>query len=486
MLRDLPGWTWDLHEQRWLDQWTQVRAVALANGSLNLEDPAIADIALHAAEPKSRVNTVGRWSAWQRQQIRKGDLESWKTTKLREIPGFRSDILTRADAAAVMILAEYVAWKQDANAPANVVEDDVPLGHWLNTIRRRRATGHLTQTLHDEVVIITPSEGPGKLRWLRDETLWLLGLEALCQFTAREGHCRVPLDHTETLPDTTIALYQWCVRQRHTYRHGRLLPVRAQLVERVPGWQWENHLAPRVSIDIGDARHGERTGYVKGCRCTPCTRANAEKNHQRASRVAAGLPSTDWVDAGPARRHLQQLVSQGAGRRTVVRASGLSRNTITDLLSGTQHRILPETERAILAVGMPQVRAAIGGASLVDAGPTWQLLDDMILRGWPKSWIARELGLGTSLQLSRESVTASNAARVSDLHARLGSRVAPPRRGRQSTPSLNELLNTTGRPNADDRQAEAINWAAARQNPGKTFWAYNADDARVDDAERSA
>lgn len=457
-LRNLPGWTWNLREQRWLDQWAQVYAVANANGALDIEDPAVSSTALHVPEPKSRVNTVGRWAAWQRQLIRRGDLDSWKMTKLLELPGFGCEALAPDDAAAVMILAEYVAWKGDANPPAHVVEDDVPVGLWLNLIRRRRVTGHLAQSLLDEIDICTPSEGPGKLRWYRDETFWLLGLEALRQFVAREGHCRVPDNHSEQLLDTTVALHQWSTRQRYTYRHDQLLPVRAKLLDRVAGWRWECEPAPRVKIDIGDTPHGERTGYVKGCRCTPCTRANNQKNAEREARIAAGLPSTVMVDADRARRHLQHLVAQGATQNALVRASGLSRSNIQNLLSGKRNRVTPETEQTVLALTISQAQAAIGASSLVDAGPTWRLLDDMIARGFPKSWIARELGSGKALQLRRDYVTASSAAKVSELAARLGPLVAPTRRGQAPIPPLDELLSDTVTPGDDDK-ADIIGWA---------------------------
>lgn len=471
-LRNVPGWAWDLREQRWLDQWAQVCAVANARGGLDIEDAAVADIALHAPEPRSRVNTVGRWAAWQRQQIRRGDLDTWKITKLLEIPGFRCEALAPEDAAAVMVLAEYVAWKRDANPPAHVVEDDVPVGRWLNMIRRRRVTGHVGQSLLDEIDICTPSEGPGKLRWYRDETFWLLGLEALRQFAAREGHCRIPDNHSEQLVDTVVALHQWSTRQRFTFRHGQLLPARAQLLERVEGWRWECEPAPRVKIDIGDTQHGERTGYVKGCRCTPCTRANNQKNAEREARIAAGLPSTVMVDAGRAHRHLQHLVALGATQKSLVRASGMNRSHLRNLLLGTQKRITPSVEQTVLAITIAQAQAAIGGGSLVDAGATWRLLDDMIARGFPKSWIARELGCGNALQLRRDYITASSAAKVLELSTRLGPLAAPPRRGRAQIPPLDELLSGPGTP-GDDDETTIVSWA-------RPDWAQTATDGTDD------
>ena len=64
----------------------------------------------------------------------------------------------------------------------------------------------------------------------------------------------------------------------------------------------------------------------------------------------------------------------------------------------------------------------------------------MIARQWPKTSIARELGLGTTLRLSRDTVTAANADKVADLARRLGQRVPPPRRWRQPLPTLGALL----------------------------------------------
>jgi hypothetical protein len=57
----------------------------------------------------------------------------------------------------------------------------------------------------------------------------------------------------------------------------------------------------------------------------------------------------------------------------------------------------------------------------VPAGPSWELLDDLIVRGWPKAWLSRELGGdGRALQLSRTEISARNAAAVADLHAQIG------------------------------------------------------------------
>ena len=288
---------------------------------------------------------------------------------------------------------------------------------------------------------------------------------AIREFVAREGHCRPRFSHFEELPDFSVPLYDWCTRQRHLYRHGQLLPARAQRLEAVAGWQWERQPAPRVLLDIGDTRHGERTGYVKGCHCDECTEANRLKAVERTARAAAGGPTTDLVDASAAREHLADLSAQGASQKSLAGACGLNVKTIVQVLCGETRRILPETEEAIRALSVAAVRSAAAPGTRVDAGPTWDLLDDMIGRGWPKSWIARELGLGNSLQLSRDTITASNADKVAEVARRLGDRTPPPRRRRLPVPSLEELLAAAA-PATDEFDDDAIEWARSLLDQG--------------------
>ncbi|UQX13565.1 DEAD/DEAH box helicase [Candidatus Mycobacterium methanotrophicum] len=460
-LSAMPGWAWDLAEQRWLEQWAQVLGVVQDGAGLDVADPGAAQRELRLSEPRSRVRTIGRWCARQRQLRRGGALDEWRRAKLAEIPGWDWNCIAEDDAQAVDLLGEYVAWKGDANPPADVVEDDVALGAWLNGARRRHATGRLSQVLLDELAVLTPSPGsPGALRWHTSATVWLLGLEALRQFVAREGHCRPSYSHYENLPDYCLPLYDWCARQRHSYRHGQLLSARARMLAQVPGWQWERRPAPRVLLDIGDTRHGTRAGYVKGCRCDACTQANRVSQAHRAAAAAAGGPSTDLVDAAAARAHLISLKGPGVNQKSLARACGLNVKTIAGVMCGDTRRILPDSESAICALTAADVRAAAAPGTQVDAAPTWELLDGMIARGWPKAWIARELGFGTSLRLSRIAVTAANADKVAKLAQRIGERVPPSRRARQPVPRLDAILAAdTG--HSAGINGEALAWAGS-------------------------
>ncbi|UQX13556.1 DEAD/DEAH box helicase [Candidatus Mycobacterium methanotrophicum] len=314
----IPGWAWDLAEQRWLEQWAQVLAVARAGDGIDVADPHTAQRELSLPEARSRVRTVGRWCARQRQLERRGELDEWRRAKLADIPGWDWRCIGEQDARGVDLLAEWVAWKGDANPATDVVEDDVALGAWLNDVRRRRATGGLSQVLLDELAVVTPSPGsPGALRWYTSATVWLLGLEASRQFVAREGHCRPPYSHYEDLPDYGVPLYDWCVRQRHLYRHGQLLAARARMLAQVPGWRWERQPTPRILLDIGDARHGTRTGYAKGCKCEACTQANRVAQARRAQHRPRRRRSGPRPPRRPekSRRYPEIVGARGRGER---------------------------------------------------------------------------------------------------------------------------------------------------------------------------
>ncbi|ORX13062.1 restriction endonuclease subunit R [Mycobacterium xenopi] len=438
-LRALPGWAWDLAEQRWLDQYRQVREVAAHAGGLNVDDPAMAEVALRPREPRSRICTLGRWCAQQRQLARRGDLDPWRKAKLDEIAGWRWAVLDPYDAEAVDLLGEYVAWKGHANPPADVVEDDVALGQWLNGVRRRRATGRLGQSLLDEIAIVCPSsESDGALRWYRPETLWLLVLRRCASSPAGKdiAGCQAPM--TSSCPTYRCRCLTGAPANATTTGTGKCLR-RGHGWKRLPGGSGSAsrpHVCCSISAMHAMAPAPDTSRAAAAQNAPPPTGA-------RKSSAALVPPRADRppISSTPhARGRLRHLVAQGAEHKSLARACGLNVKTIAQIISGETKRILPETEQAIRALSLAGVRAAAAPGTRVPAGPTWELLDDMIARGWPKAWIARELGFGNALQLSTDTVTAANADKVAELAERLADRMPPPRRGRQPLPSLSEIL----------------------------------------------
>jgi hypothetical protein len=182
------------------------------------------------------------------------------------------------------------------------------------------------------------------------------------------------------------------------------------------------------------AEHGTRSEYVRGCRCDQCRAANAAYYHERKARLDRGEPSSlNKVDAGPSRRHLKRLKKAGIGTRMVHELTGCNRNILVGIRKGRRKRCLASTEKAILGVTIQ----AWGDAHLVDAAPTWELLDELINRGWTKTYLARELGSKAktpALQVKKDKVTALTELKVRRLFNRLMNLTPPPRKSRWNNP----------------------------------------------------
>jgi hypothetical protein len=173
-------------------------------------------------------------------------------------------------------------------------------------------------------------------------------------------------------------------------------------------------LRPAAELAAGRA-HGDRLRYIAGCRCNACRGANTAYERARAAARRAG----DWnglVDALTARRHLATLSAAGVGRRTVGEISGVADSILSSVITGRKQSIRARTERAILAV----TEAAKADHALLDAAPTWRLLDSLLAQGYTKAALARALGqTRAALQISRHQVTVRTAYAVERLHAQL-------------------------------------------------------------------
>lgn len=158
--------------------------------------------------------------------------------------------------------------------------------------------------------------------------------------------------------------------------------------------------------------HGTRLRYMAGCRCTPCRAANSRYEcHRRAARLRgewAGL-----VDAAPVRAHLLALSKKGVGYKSVAAACDVAKTILMEVRSGRRLKVRATTARKVLAVDA----TAHAAKALLDARPTWRLIEELLAEGFTKQELARRLGSGArcqppKLQIRRDRITAETAARV--------------------------------------------------------------------------
>lgn len=161
--------------------------------------------------------------------------------------------------------------------------------------------------------------------------------------------------------------------------------------------------------------HGMRARYATGCRCDACREANRtyERERARARRWGQGRR---LVDAAPVIAHIDALRGAGVGTRQIAERAKVSRNVMTLLLQGKRSKLREDNAKRILAVKPED----IADGARVPAGPTRELIRQLLRMGMTRGEIAIELGCVTpALQLKGRTVTVRNARAVAALHARV-------------------------------------------------------------------
>ena len=130
---------------------------------------------------------------------------------------------------------------------------------------------------------------------------------------------------------------------------------------------------------FADREHGTRLRYMAGCKCLRCRVANTEYEKQRARARKAG----DWngiIPAVRAREHVLELGRAGIGYKQVAKLAGVGKTIVAEIRAGTRSRIRARTERQIL--GVTDIDANVAPKALVDARPTWALIEWLLREGY--------------------------------------------------------------------------------------------------------
>lgn len=140
------------------------------------------------------------------------------------------------------------------------------------------------------------------------------------------------------------------------------------------------------------ATHGLRAVYLKGCRCLPCSAANATYEAGRARAHAQGRGNVT-VDATRARAHLLALAKRGVGHHraeALTERAGhrLSFTYLYSVRSGRRRRIRATTEAVILAV-----KAEPADGLKVNSYPTRHLLRCLTGEGFTLEALAGRLNV---------------------------------------------------------------------------------------------
>lgn len=162
--------------------------------------------------------------------------------------------------------------------------------------------------------------------------------------------------------------------------------------------------------------HGYCRYKIDGCRCYTCGWAHACYNDAREESIRRGTWQP-YVDAEPARQHVQQLKIAGVGDRTIAMLAGVDRERVRDLLHGRPERgtpppvqIRPATAAALLSVEL--TLDVLPRNLLIDATGSHRRVQALAVNGWPLARLGARLGTtggNLAMRFKAEHVTATVA-----------------------------------------------------------------------------
>lgn len=168
--------------------------------------------------------------------------------------------------------------------------------------------------------------------------------------------------------------------------------------------------------------HGQRSTYVKGCRCADCRAANSR--YAKLAKYRQDTGRTVMVDAEPIKQHLHKLRAAGVGKRTIASQAGVSQ-TVVDRLLGLNsdrpaERIRPETASRLLGVSTTQ----LANGAYIDAIGTTRRLQALVAIGHSQTSLAERVGwtlanLNVLVLGRRDSVTVATAQLIAQLYDEL-------------------------------------------------------------------
>jgi superfamily II DNA or RNA helicase len=224
-LEALPGWIWRPHQTRWDKGYGFLLKFVEREG--------------HAEVPDQHWEgeyLLGQWVRVQRRAHGANRLDAQRAGLLEALAGWTWVALDERWERAFRALEAYASREGHAVVPDHHVEADFRLGQWVSGQRVLHARGRLSQQRAARLQAV-----PGWV-WNARTDKWERTFALLAEFTAQQGHARVPT--TYTTEDEPLG--SWVATQRRFRRLGQLAPDRAARLEALPGWEWSPRTGPRT------------------------------------------------------------------------------------------------------------------------------------------------------------------------------------------------------------------------------------------------
>ena len=218
MLESLPKWTWNFFETQWQNTFDDVSTYVKQHNKF---------------PPNKFVGKSGKqlaeWIGSQRSNYRDGTIKPEAVKLLESIPGWSWDPLQEQFDEAFSEIQKFIKEHGNASIPHDfTTTSGLKLGAWVSQRRIRYKKKNLENWQIEKLELLTG------WTWFAIDNKWNRGFDSLKAFATREGHCSIPRGHYEN----GIEIAKWAGRQRVMRKNRRLTKHQMDLLNSLPGWNW--------------------------------------------------------------------------------------------------------------------------------------------------------------------------------------------------------------------------------------------------------
>lgn len=206
LLEDIPGWSWYVHDDRWLKKYSEyIEYLSLNNG--------VSPTGSHV---------LSSWAKHQRKKYRINELDIERIKLLEKIDGWKWDLLQELDEEwrkNLSMLEAYI----DNNGVLPKTEQSF-LGRWVSVQRNSFKNNSLSQ---ERCQLLEELNG---WVWSHNDAAWINYFEELRSFIQQNNNL---------YPITSTRLGRWVHKQRQKYKNNDLSHRYIAKLQSLDNWMWD-------------------------------------------------------------------------------------------------------------------------------------------------------------------------------------------------------------------------------------------------------